>query len=351
MEKRHIEVVGAGPAGLTAAIYLARMGCAATIYEEKEYVGQRFYGDFQGLENWTSDENVLETLERIGIDTKKYPDLICQPYNKITIYDPNLEERIVQSVKPIFYLIQRGNAIGSFDRLLLKIAQDAGVKIIFKHRKERLEKGGIIATGPSRVNVLARGMIFKTDMEDMVTNIVDDNVAPKGYAYLIIHKGTGTLATVLYRDFKKARECFEKTVEGFNKVISLAIKDKKEFGGFGNFFFDRPVYENGIYYVGEAAGLQDCLWGFGMRYAVVSGYLAARSIIEGKDYASIIAKELLPTQKASLINRFFYERVGNRGYSYLINRFARGNVTERLKRYYTLSPRKRLLYPIVRLAG
>ena len=36
-------------------------------------------------------------------------------------------------------------------------------------------------------------------------------------------------------------------------------------------------YENGILYTGEAAGLQDVLWGFGMRYAVISGFCASQS--------------------------------------------------------------------------
>ncbi|MEY4491896.1 MAG: hypothetical protein RL085_307, partial [Actinomycetota bacterium] len=42
--------------------------------------------------------------------------------------------------------------------------------------------------------------------------------------------------------------------------------------------------KNNPLYVGEAAGLQDCLFGFGMRYAMLSGFLAARSLTEGEDY-------------------------------------------------------------------
>ena len=46
---KKIEIVGAGPAGLVAAINLARADFKVTIYEEKPDVGHRFHGDFQGL--------------------------------------------------------------------------------------------------------------------------------------------------------------------------------------------------------------------------------------------------------------------------------------------------------------
>ena len=36
---REIEIVGAGPAGLVAAINLAKAGCNVTVYEEKPDVG------------------------------------------------------------------------------------------------------------------------------------------------------------------------------------------------------------------------------------------------------------------------------------------------------------------------
>ena len=43
---------------------------------------------------------------------------------------------------------------------------------------------------------------------------------------------------------------------------------------------------------GEAAGLPGLSLGFGLRYAMVSGYLAAISIIESSDYVFLLKKEL-----------------------------------------------------------
>ena len=48
--------------------------------------------------------------------------------------------------------------------------------------------------------------------------------------------------------------------------------------------------EDGRYYVGESGGLQDFMWGFGMRMAVWSGVLAARDILGECDYETEVRK-------------------------------------------------------------
>ena len=184
-------------------------------------------------------------------------------------------------------------------------------------------------------------------MEDTAAAILDDTLAPKGYTYLLVHRGKATMATCMFRDFKNEREYFERTVATFKNVFpKLNITDAKEFGGYGNFFFDKPVFENGKYYIGEAAGLQDCLWGFGMRYAMTSGYLAAKALIENKDYEALVRDNLIPMQKASLVNRFIFELLGNNGYRYCINYLAGGNAMKKVKKQYNPSFLKNLIYPI-----
>ena len=340
---REIEIVGAGPAGLVAAINLARAGYKVTVYEEKPDVGHRFHSDFQGLENWRSEEDAAVLLERLGIRI----NYTCQPYSELTVFDANLNKRIIRSQRPLFYLVQRGGWPGCLDYGLMEQATQSGVEIVFNKRVDKLEKGGIIGIGPRAADAIAKGIIFNTNMEDIAAAILDDRLAPKGYAYLLIHKGKATMATCMFRDFTSERECFERTVETFKKVFpNLDIIDAKEFGGYGNFFFDKPAFENGKYYVGEAAGLQDCLWGFGMRYAMVSGFLVARAVIENRDYEALIRDNLIPMQKASLVNRFLFEMLGNNGYRYCINYLAGGNVMEKIKKQYNPSFLKTLLYPV-----
>ncbi len=348
MMKKEMEIVGAGPSGLVAAINLARAGYTVRVYEEKSDVGHRFHGDYQGLENWSTKEDVTLLLERIGI-YKPGRYFICHPYNELTVFDANLNQVMIRSDIPLFYLVRRGDAPGCLDRGLHEIAVEAGVQVVFGERVDRLERGGIVSIGPRAADAIAKGILFDTTMGDTAAVILDDRLATKGYAYLLIHNGKGTLATCMFRDFKRERECFERTVETFERIFpSLDITNKKEFGGYGNFFIGRHLYENGKYYTGEVAGLQDCLWGFGLRYAMVSGYLAAMSIIESSDYVSLLKKELLPMQRISLVNRFIYECLGNRGYTFFINWLAKGDTVTKVRSQYNPSRWKMLIYPFAR---
>lgn len=344
--KRRVEVVGAGPAGLVAAINLSKRGYDVTVYEENPDAGHRFHGDFQGIENWSSIEDAVDLLKRVGINVKPGAEFIFRPCKKITVFDPEMAMRVVTTERPFFYLVERGGGRGSLDRMLLNACSDAGVRVVFNKKADMLKMGGIVGVGPKAADAVARGIVFKTTMEDTRAAVLDDRLAPKGYAYLLIHGGKGTIAICIFKEFKREKECFEMTLQRFGKAFpSLNIEDPKEFGGYGNFFFGKPVYENNKYYVGEAAGLQDCLWGFGLRYAIVSGFLAARSIIEGLDYASLLEKELLPMQRASLVNRLLFERFGNKRYAYFISMFSGADTVEKLRRHYNPSLFKTMLYP------
>jgi flavin-dependent dehydrogenase len=321
------------------------------VYEEKLDVGHRFHGDFQGLENWSSVEDVTRMLDKLGIYNKLSRDSIFQPCNELIVFDANLKKTVLRSKRPFFYLVQRGDNPDCLDRGLLEVAKEAGVRVVFGKKVDKFEEGGIVSIGPRAADIIAKGVVFKTTMEDTAAAILDDRLAPKGYAYLLVHKGRATMATCMFREFKREKECFERTVEAFRKVFPAldmpgGMVDEREFGGYGNFFFGKPVYENGRYYTGEAAGLQDCLFGFGMRYAMLSGYLAALSITGKGDYGALLKKELLPMQRVSLVNRFFYERFGNEGYKNFIGSFAKGDVMEKLRGLYNPSFLKTLVYPI-----
>lgn len=66
IKQKTISIAGAGPAGLTAAINLARAGYDVVVHEQHSDVGMCFSEDFQAIENWSSDEDLLATLAELA---------------------------------------------------------------------------------------------------------------------------------------------------------------------------------------------------------------------------------------------------------------------------------------------
>ena len=94
-------------------------------------------------------------------------------------------------------------------------------------------------------------------------------------------------------------------------------------GGKGDFSIADRYIHDGRDYVGEAGGLQDFMWGFGMRYAITSGVYAAHSIMGQSDYEKKVRKHLVPLIKVSAINRFLMNRLGDRGFKMVANYWMR----------------------------
>jgi flavin-dependent dehydrogenase len=97
--------------------------------------------------------------------------------------------------------------------------------------------------------------------------------------------------------------------------------------------------------VGEATGFQDYLWGFGIRYALHSGYLAAQAIAQGSDYFQANRTTVRPLVYTPLLNWAVYNRADDRVYRFLIVWFSRSpQLVERLRGRYRASIPKQLLW-------
>jgi len=300
---RQVNVLGAGLSGLSAAINLAEAGFKVNVFDVRKDSGARFEGDLQGLENWTSEKDILEDLHEMNIKVNFH----CKPFKTVLSTDgKKLYE--TKFKRPMFYLVKRGTMEDSIDQGLKRQAIDKGVELKYNARFEG--KVDIIATGPkigSRLFGIDRGIIFDTEMDDIAVSIVNDEAAYKGYSYLLVTNGYGCIATVLLDKFHLVNKCLEKTKEIITKLFDLKIKNEKGVGGIGNFIYPSKLEENGSLLVGEAGGLQEALWGFGMRYAISSGYIAAKNINEDGSYAETIKERFSAQFRASIVNRFIWE--------------------------------------------
>ncbi len=341
-----IEVVGAGPAGLAAAITLARAGRRVVVHEAAAEVGSRFQGDHQGLENWTTESDVLDDFREHGLTC----DFARTPYRQGIAFDAWGKPYAIRSELPLFYMVERGPGPGTFDAALLAQARELGVEVRFNSRVRRVEGPAILAAGPRAADAIAVGYHFETDAPDGFWVICDDDLAPQGYAYLLVMNGRGTVKSCMFSGFKREAEYVARTVERFRRLVGLEMNNPRSHGGAGNFRIPASAYSGRHPVAGEQAGFQDTLWGFGIRIAVVSGILAARSLMNGGNYDARWREALDPMLQTAVVNRALYSNLGNRGYRQFLRRVSGNNdVRGFLRRNYHPSWVKRLLSPWARM--
>ena len=151
----------------------------------------------------------------------------------------------------------------------------------------------------------------------------------------------------MFTGFKNQQMFFERTTEFFESKVGLKMRNAKPFGGYGNLRVPRTAVQGEKLVVGEHAGFQDALVGFGMTYTLRSGILAARSLLEKLDYTALWRKELLPLLHTSIANRYVFNIAGNRGRRWALARhIAGGNARESLRRLYRPWWLSRAILPI-----
>ena len=306
-----IQVMGAGLSGLAASIVLAKAGREVHVHDIREDSGARFDGDFQGLENWSTDTDFLEELEDWGIDTSEFK---ATPFYEVDVIHPDDVITKVWGPKVAFRVVERGTAPHTIDQGLKRQALEAGVEIHYKSRVEPKDCK-IIASGPKGTSAVAYGEVFKTNFGNHVSLHLNDKLAPGAYAYLMVIDGIGLICTCLWRKQSKSGRFLNETIAWYEKHYpELDREPIKRVGGKGDFTINDAYKVDGRCYVGEAGGLQDFMWGFGMRYAITSGVLAAQDILGGEDYEKAVRRNLLPFVKTSVANRFLMNRIGDRGF-------------------------------------
>ena len=348
---RRIDILGAGLSGLSAATILSREGYDVHVHEIRADSGARFDGDFQGIENWTSDTDFFDEMREWGFDPEEFK---ATPFNIIDLIHPDDVITQPSTDKPAFRVVERGTDSHCIDQGFKRMAQAAGATIHYDTRKA-LEECDIIAAGPKESSAIAFGEIFHTDHPNHVSFQLNDKLAPGAYSYLIIIDGIGLICTCLWRQQKKSSRYLNETIAWYEEHYELNRRPIKRVGGKGDFSLpDRYIHE-GRYYVGEAGGLQDFMWGFGMRYAITSGALAAHSIMERCDYEKEIRGRLVPLVRASAINRFLMNRVSNRGFKMVATHWVRdekrhGDGLHFMKWVYQPGIFRRALWPVVKFA-
>ncbi len=247
--------------------------------------------------------------------------------------------------------MERGRGDASIDQGLRHQALSLGVDLELNTKCEKLPRGGIVANGPKRADVIAVGYLFETDSGDGAYCALPSRLAAQGYAYLIVHQGRGVMATCLFDDFHNERYYLGETIDFFESAVGVKMRHVRRFGGAGNYAHPSTARKGNLLYAGESAGFQDALAGFGMRYALLSGHFAARALLAGEPerYDEHWREHFGGQLRASVVNRFLYSSLGDPARRRLAAHLAVANgARARLKRRYAISPLKALLYPMAR---
>ena len=345
-----VHILGAGLSGLAAATILAKSDKEVHVYEIREDSGARFDGDFQGIENWTSEMDFFDELEEWGLNSEEFKS---DSFGIVDLIHPDDVITKPETDGVAFRVVERGTADHTIDQGFKRMAIESGVKIHYGVRKNP-EECDIVAAGPKESSAVAFGEIFETSHQNLVAFQLNDKLAPGAYSYMIIIDGIGLICTCLWRKQRKSGRYLNETIAWYERNYELDRKPIKRVGGKGDFGVPTKYVSDGRYYVGEAGGLQDFMWGFGMRYAITSGVLAAKSILGECDYEREVRSRLLPLVKASAINRFLLNRVGDRGFKLVANYWMRdqrkkGDGLAFMKWLYQPGVLRRALWPITRL--
>ena len=82
MQEGVVQIMGAGLSGLSASILLAKAGKEVHVHDIRADSGARFDGDFQGLENWSSDADFLDEMRGWGINPDEFK---ATPFKEVDI--------------------------------------------------------------------------------------------------------------------------------------------------------------------------------------------------------------------------------------------------------------------------
>lgn len=339
-----IIIAGAGPSGLAAAITLARAGRSVEVHEAKRDVGSRFIGDLQIMESFSEREPLPELLDRIGIIRNFY----FRPVHRSTFFDHHGRARQVESALPYGYFIRRGPFEGTLDRGLLEQARELGASITFESRIKP-ETAHIVATGPAAPDGLAKEITFDAEGPEIVDVYFDHHLSPGGYSYLFVLDGTATFGCAIVSDFKNIDRYFDHALARARTLRDFDPERNRRTGySYMNFHLKEKATRDQSRFVGEAAGFQDYLFGLGIRYALTTGHLAARSILEQSSFDELWRDEIASKQETSVANRFLYEIGGNFGLSIFTRDAGRAkDLREYLYKWHRRSWWKTLLSRIV----
>ncbi|HYT01232.1 MAG TPA: NAD(P)-binding protein [Thermoplasmata archaeon] len=313
-----VRIAGAGLAGLVAATTAARAGEDVEVYEIKRTLLPSTGAHTEALRNYESVDAV-EELRSYGFKIRPFAEVSS------AIRRSEHHKNVLRGKS--YYLFMRGREEYTVDQQLYHEALDLGVR--FRFGAKAPSHVDITATGPPRraFNMLAAGFTFTLEGSNLdphtVIALLDNRVAPGGYLaitpgieYHSIYSGSWTDLDY-ERVLALAKRAFEipwvRDILGTSRWV-----DKIH----GTAYYERDPIASAVHdeslRVGEAGGFQDAVAAYGFRYAVITGALAAQSVVERSDYTSLLRSRFKDDFENAFAYRQKLDKASNRDYDELV---------------------------------
>jgi flavin-dependent dehydrogenase len=211
------------------------------------------------------------------------------------------------------YFILRGPRPGTFDTWLEGLCREAGVTFRFSSTLSE-EECEVWAAGPREPAAMAAERVHRVaPAGDVVDVRFSDDLAPAGYAYCFRIEDCLTIGVAFIGPYGRAHEFLDRATDVFSREHGLApLGEGEKLVSRMSFRRLSPEAQPGPLRVGEAAGLQDMLFGLGLRKMVTSGVIAARCRGDEALYQRILFERYDREMARAVLVRRWVERFGFR---------------------------------------
>ena len=363
-----VAIIGAGISGLSSAIEFKKHGITPVIFEKSHSLGDRPEILVALLRLFCNSLNTPMSYisKKCGIDISP-----LHPVKKIVM---NTQKKTVSIKGNQGYVFKKGIDAGSLEHQLfgqcnVPVEFDTYVKLEdIKNDFDHI----IVATGKNTIvkkmnlwtTTLAAKIRIATVTGSFEQNTIEmwlnKRYTKDGYSYIIPSNGNEAEISLIVTDIT-----MDKLDYYWNEFVTcenlryniLKSTDIEHISGYPS-----VNHVDNIYFTGSCGGMMDDFLGFGVMKAIESGVLAARAIIYGKDYDSMLEpfkneiKALYEYRKAmNVIDNDDYDKIlpliglpvlknilyNNPVYKTKHGIFAPKAVTFFKKKYYMFSLRQR----------
>lgn len=284
-----VAIIGAGPAGCSAAYHCAQSGFSTVLLEEHQTVGEPVH---------CGECLSLVALKRHSLDL---PDeAIAAPAKGIRVVWPDKSTSLLREEgfvldKHMFerFLAIRAQGVGATLKTSCRVAamsREGGVWNLqtnsgMVHARAVIDASGVMSVSSRLTGLNAARFKTVTGIQYTLENVPNDGyiefflwprLAPEGYLWIIQKRGGGANVGLVTSDAKNAKKYLDQFVKEWGLE---GKKSSRTFGGLIPASGPLPkTYADGLLLAGDAAGFTSPMFEGGTQLGLMSGKIAADTL-------------------------------------------------------------------------